>query len=63
MLCSGSVMLDVSYLLVAQIFSAKGCLQALSNLFAGDSFEVGGRKNAINDGGVALQLLGSYWQQ
>jgi hypothetical protein len=51
-----------TYLLVAGVLAAEGGLESLSDLLARNGFEIGGGKDAIDDGGVARELLGGDWQ-
>lgn len=47
-------------LLLAQVLAAQSSFQGLADLFARDGLEVGGGENVINEGGVALLVVGRH---
>lgn len=47
-------------LLLAQVLAAQRSFQGLADLFARDGLEVGGGENVINQGGVALVVVGRH---
>lgn len=47
-------------LLFTQVLAAQRSFQGLADLFARDGLEVGGGENVINEGGVALLVVGRH---
>lgn len=47
-------------LLLTQVLAAQSSLQGLADLFARDGLEVGGGEDVINEGGVALLVVGRH---
>lgn len=50
-----------AYFLLAEVLAAKRSLETLSNLLAGDGFEVGCGEDAVDYGRVLLTLFGAHY--